>query len=84
MNTTLHLTNKNVGHSINHDSLVDHDDHCQMCDGVFVCNCSVYGTGIGVLGLTVETINMNKTFTNVDYENISAKNTGVCMGLKFN
>ncbi len=33
-----------------------------MNDGVFVCNYSIYGTGIGMLGLFVKTVDVNGMF----------------------
>ncbi len=35
---------------------------CVMGDGAFVCNFNVYSTGIGMPGLTVKTIDVNKMF----------------------
>ncbi len=48
VHAALHWTNENSVHTINLDSLVDHKNHCWMHDRVFVCNCSIYGTGIGM------------------------------------
>ncbi len=79
MDMTLHGTNENVVQTINLDSLVDHNDHSGMCDGVYVCNHSFYSKGIGVPGFLVKTVNINKAFTIVDYKNVRANNTGVCM-----
>ncbi len=62
MHTTLHWTHADVVHAIDLDSLVDHQDHCQMHNGDFKCNCSIYGTGIIMPGLFVKTIDVNKTF----------------------
>ncbi len=33
-----------------------------MRDGVFVCNCSIYGTGISMSGLFVKAIDIDKMF----------------------
>ncbi len=62
LHTTLHWTYENVVHAIDLDSLINHKDHCQMCDRIFVHNCGVYGTGIGMPGLFVKTIDINKMF----------------------
>ncbi len=62
MHTTLHWTNEDVVHAIDLDSLVDQKDHCQMRNGVFVCNPSIYGMGIGMLGLFVKAADVDETF----------------------
>ncbi len=62
MHTTLHWTNEDIVHAINLDSLVNHQDHCRMRNGVFVHNCSIYGTGISMPGLFVKVVDVNKTF----------------------
>ncbi len=49
-------------HAIALDGLVDHKDHCQTHDGVFVLNCGIDGAGIGMTGLFVKTIDFNKMF----------------------
>ncbi len=62
MHPTLYWANDDVGHTINLDCLVEHEDHSQVCDGVFVCNCSIYGTGIGMSGLLVKSVDVNEMF----------------------
>ncbi len=62
MHATLHWANKNVVHAIYLDSLVDHEDRCQIRGRVFVHNCGVYGTRIGMLGLFVESVDIDKMF----------------------
>ncbi len=56
MHSTLHWANKDFCHAIDLDSLVDHNDHCLMYDGVFVYNCSVHGAGICVRCLFVKAV----------------------------
>ncbi len=62
VHTTLHRAKKDAEHAIALDSLVDHKDHCQTHDGVFVLNCGIDGAGIGMTGLFVKTIDFNKMF----------------------
>ncbi len=62
MHTTLNWTDENVVYAINLDGLVDHKDHCQMHNGVFICNCGIYGAGIGMLGLFVKDVDVNEMF----------------------
>ncbi len=62
MHVTLHGTNEDVVHPINLYSLVDHEDYCQMHDGVFVCNHGIYSEGIGMLSLLIEAVDVNETF----------------------
>ncbi len=62
MHTTLQWTDKNIVHTIDLDSLVDHKDYCWMRDRIFVCNCSIYGAGICMTGLFVKAVDVNKMF----------------------
>ncbi len=62
MHMTLDWTNEDVVHAIDLVSLVDHQDHCQMHDRVFVRNRGIYSTGIGMLGLFVKNVDVNKMF----------------------
>ncbi len=61
MHMTLHWTDDNVV-AIDLDSLVDHQDHGQVHGRVFVHNCAIYGTGIGMFGLFDKAVDVNKTF----------------------
>ncbi len=62
MHMTLHGANEDVVHTIDLDSLIDHQDHCCVHDGVFIRNCGIYGTCIGMSGLFVKALDVNKTF----------------------
>ncbi len=79
MQMTLHWANEYVVHAIDLDSLVDHRDHSRVHDGVFVRNRSVYGTGIGMSGLFVKAVEVNKMFMVMNNEYIRTNYTGVCM-----
>ncbi len=79
MYKTLNWTNENVVYTINLDSLVDHEDHCQMCDGGFVRNHSIYSTSIGMSGLFVKTVDIDKMFMVVNKLYIGTYYTSVCM-----
>ncbi len=58
MHAILNWADQDVRHTINLVSLIDHNDHCQMHDGFFVCNCGIYGTSIGMPGLFIKTVDI--------------------------
>ncbi len=62
MYAALHEADKNIQYTINHDCLVDHNDHCGVGHWVFVHIVNIYSTGMVMSVFLIITVNVYLIF----------------------